>query len=72
MASLQRIVELSYERGEQTPWTKTVSTCDQLFQRSVSLWTFLETQGRYIWEFPEQAWIAHHPGGVMPPLLPDP
>jgi len=23
------------------------------------------------WEFLEQAWIAHHRGGVMPTLLPD-
>ncbi len=29
-------------------------------------------QGRDIWEFLEQVWIAHHRGGVMQSLLPDP
>jgi transposase len=24
-----------------------------------------------IWQFLEQAWIAHHRGGVMPLLMPD-
>jgi transposase len=120
VAALQRVVELGCERGEQTPWAKTVRTCDQLLQRSDGLWTFLEVQGveptnnaaeralrqsvierkishgvqsangaicrsrlltvtttlrqqgRDIWEFLEQAWIAHHRGGVMPSLLPDP
>jgi transposase len=120
VAALQRVVELGCERGEQTPWAKTVRTCDQLLQRSDGLWTFLEVQGveptnnaaeralrqsvierkishgvqsangaicrsrlltvtttlrqqgRDIWEYLEQAWIAHHRGGVMPSLLPDP
>jgi transposase len=120
VAALQRVVELGCERGEQTPWAKTVRTCDQLLQRSDGLWTFLEVQGveptnnaaeralrqsvierkishgvqsangaicrsrlltvtttlrqqgRDIWEFLEQAWIAHHRGGVMPSLLQDP
>jgi transposase len=119
-AALQRVVDLGCERGEQTPWAKTVRTCDQLRQRSDGLWTFLEVQGveptnnaaeralrqsviqrkishgvqsangaicrsrlltvtttlrqqgRDIWEFLEQAWIAHHRGGVMPSLLQDP
>jgi hypothetical protein len=29
-------------------------------------------QGRDVWQLLEQAWIAHHRGGVMPSLLPDP
>jgi hypothetical protein len=32
----------------------------------------LRQQGRDVWEFLEQAWIAHHRGGVMPSLLSDP
>ena len=34
--------------------------------------TTLRQQGRDVWEFLEQAWIAYHRGGVMPSLLPDP
>ena len=34
--------------------------------------TCLRQQGRDIWPFLEQAWIAHHRGGEMPSLLPDP
>jgi hypothetical protein len=45
VAALQRVVELGCERGEQTPWAKTVRTCDQLLQRSDGLWTFLEGPG---------------------------
>jgi hypothetical protein len=43
--------------------------------RSVSLLTVTTTlrqQGRDVWQFLEQAWVAHHRGGVMPSLLPDP
>ena len=43
--TLQRVVELGCQRGEQMPWAKTVRTCDQLLQRSDGLWTFLEIQG---------------------------
>jgi hypothetical protein len=32
----------------------------------------LRQQGRDVWPFLEQAWIAHHRGGVMPSLLPHP
>ena len=32
--------------------------------------TTLHQQGRDIWQFLEQAWTAHHRGGVMPLLLP--
>jgi len=119
-ATLQRVVELGYQRGERTPWAKTVRTCQQILQLADGLWTFLETrgieptnnaaeralrqsviqrkishgvqsrqgaicrsrlltvttslrqQGRDVWQFLEQAWIAHHRGGVMPSLLPEP
>ena len=118
--TLQRVVELGYQRGERTPWASTVRTCQQLQKVTGGLWTFLETrgieptnnaaeralrqsviqrkisqgvqsrqgaicrsrlltvtttlrqQGRDVWEFLEQAWIAHHRGGVMPSLLSDP
>ena len=117
MAVLERIVALGVERGERTPWAKTVRTCQQLHSVAVGLWTFLEIkgieptnnaaeralrqsviqrkishgvqslqggicrsrlltvtttlrqQGRDVWHFLEQAWIAHHRGQVMPSLL---
>ncbi|MEY4358864.1 MAG: hypothetical protein RLZZ631_350 [Cyanobacteriota bacterium] len=120
VAVLQRVVELGYQRGERTPWAKTVRTCQQILQLADALWTFLETrgieptnnaaeralrqsviqrkishgvqsrqgaicrsrlltvatslrqQGRDIWQFLDQAWMAHHRGGVMPSLLPEP
>jgi len=34
--------------------------------------TTLRQQGRDVWQLLEQAWIAHHRGGVMPSMLPDP
>ena len=34
--------------------------------------TTLSQQGRDVWEFLEQAWIAHHRGAVMPSQLSDP
>jgi transposase len=119
-ATLQQVVELGYQRGERTPWAKTVRTCQQILQLADGLWTFLDIegieptnnaaeralrqsviqrkishgvqsrqgaicrsrlltvttslrqQGRDVWLFLEQAWIAHHRGGVMPSLLPDP
>ncbi|QPN70683.1 IS66 family transposase [Synechococcus sp. CBW1108] len=40
--------------------------------RLLTVTTTLRQQGRDAWEFLEQAWIAHHRGGVMPSLLPDP
>ena len=118
--TLQRVVELGYQRGERTPWASTVRTCQQLQKVTGGLWTFLEIegieptnnaaeralrqsviqrkisqgvqsrqgaicrsrlltvtttlrqQGRDVWQFLEQAWIAHHRGGVMPSLLSDP
>ena len=109
-ATLQRVVELGYQRGEQTPWAKTMRTCQQILQEADGLCTFLEIvgieptnnaaeralrqsviqrkishgvqsrqgaiclsrlltvttmlrqQGRDVWQFMEQAWIAHHRG----------
>jgi hypothetical protein len=40
--------------------------------RLLTVTTSLRQQGRDVWQFLELAWIAHHRGGVMPPLLPDP
>ena len=40
--------------------------------RLLTITTTLRQQGRDVWEFLEQAWIAHHRGGVMPSLLSDP
>ncbi|MFM7286997.1 MAG: hypothetical protein ACKOGI_03110 [Vulcanococcus sp.] len=39
--------------------------------RLLTVTTTLRQQGRDVWQFLEQAWIAHHHGGVMPSLLPD-
>jgi len=40
--------------------------------RLLTVTTSLRQQERDAWQFLEQAWIAHHRGGVMPSLLPDP
>jgi hypothetical protein len=40
--------------------------------RLLTVTTTLRQQGRDVWPFLEQAWVAHHRGGVMPSLLPDP
>ncbi len=40
--------------------------------RSQLLTVTRRQQGRDVWQFLEQAWIAHHCGGVMPSLLPNP
>ena len=40
--------------------------------RLLTVTTSLRQQGRDVWQFLEQAWIAHHRGEVMPSLLPDP
>lgn len=40
--------------------------------RLLTVVTTLRQQGRDIWPFLEQAWIAHHRGGERPSLLPDP
>ena len=44
-ATLQRVVELGYQRGEQTPWAKTVRSCQLLLKMADGLWTFLEIEG---------------------------
>ena len=40
--------------------------------RLLTVTTSLRQQERDIWQFLEQAWIAHHRRGVMPSLLPVP
>ena len=45
VATLQRVVELGYLRGERTPWAKTVRTCQQILQVADALCTFLEIEG---------------------------
>jgi hypothetical protein len=37
---LKRVVELGYQRGERTPWAKTVRTCQQNLQLADGLWSF--------------------------------
>ncbi|MFN9545968.1 MAG: hypothetical protein ACK6AD_02700 [Cyanobacteriota bacterium] len=68
----QRVTELGCERGETMPWVKTVSTSALCRSRLLTVVTTLRQQGRDIWPFLEQAWIAHHRGGERPSLLPDP
>lgn len=40
--------------------------------RLLTVTTTLRQQDRDDWRFLEPAWIAHHRGGVMASLLPDP
>jgi hypothetical protein len=40
--------------------------------RLLTVTTTLRQQGRDVWDVLEQAWIAHHQGGVMSSLLLDP
>ncbi len=40
--------------------------------RLLTVTTTLRQQGRDVWKFLEQDWIAHHRGGLIPSLLPDP
>jgi hypothetical protein len=42
--TLQRVVELGCQKGERSPWGKTVRTCQQLANHKQALWTFLDTQ----------------------------
>lgn len=37
--------------------------------RLLTVTTTLRQQGRDVWQFLEQAWLAHHRGGMMPSLL---
>ena len=39
------MVELGDQRGERTPWAKTVHTAQQILQLADGLWTCLETRG---------------------------
>jgi transposase len=39
--------------------------------RLLTVTATLRQQGRDVWQFLEQAWIAHRLGGVMPSLVPD-
>jgi hypothetical protein len=45
VATLQQVVELGYQRGERTPWAKTVGTCQKLLPVADGLWTFLKIKG---------------------------
>jgi transposase len=40
--------------------------------RLLTVTTTLRQQGRDVWQFLEQAWIAHHRGGKIPSLVLDP
>ena len=119
LVPIEQVVERGEQRREQTPWARTVRTCQRLLRLADGLWTFLEIegieptnnaaeralrqsviqrkishgvqsargalcrsrlltvttilrqQGRVVWIFLEQAWIAHHHGGMMPSLLPE-
>ncbi len=44
-ARLQRVVELGCQRGERTPWAKTVSTAQQILRLVDGLWIFLKIDG---------------------------
>jgi transposase len=44
-ASLQRVAELSAQRGEESPWASKVRTGQQLQKGIRGLWTFLKTRG---------------------------
>ncbi|QPN69124.1 IS66 family transposase [Synechococcus sp. CBW1108] len=44
-ATLQRVVELGYQRSERTPWASTVRTCRKLLKMTGELWTFLDIEG---------------------------
>ena len=45
VAIAERVVELGYQRGAQTPWAKTVGTCHKLLRVADGLWTFLKNRG---------------------------
>jgi hypothetical protein len=57
------VVDLPEERGNRAH--------QQRCKRLLTVTTTLRQQGRDVWGFLEQAWFAHHRGGVMPSLLPD-
>jgi hypothetical protein len=43
-STLQRVVDLAYQRGKRTPWAKTACTCQQILQAGDGLRTFLEIE----------------------------
>ncbi len=45
VATLQRVIDLGCQRGEKTPWAKTMRTCHKLLKQKKALWTFLDIQG---------------------------
>lgn len=61
----QSVIQLKISHGIQS---RQGAICRS---RLLSVTTTLRQQGRDVWQFLEQAWIAHHRGGVMSSLLPD-
>ena len=62
----QSVIQRKISHGGQSPKG---AICRS---RLLTVTTSLRQQGRDIWQFLEQAWIAHHRGGIMPSLLPEP
>ena len=60
--------------SEVAQFSMSVDTASGAICRSrlLTVTTSLRQQERDIWQFLEQAWIAHHRRGVMPSLLPVP
>ena len=44
-AALRWVVELGHQRGERTPWAKTVGTSNKLLSVADGLWTYLTIKG---------------------------
>jgi hypothetical protein len=40
--------------------------------RLLTVTTTLRQQGRDVWQYLEQNWVAHQLGGTIPSLMPDP
>ena len=59
------------DSAQDQPW-RPISQGAICRSRLLTVTTTLRQQGRDVWQFLEQAWIAHHRGGVMPSLLSDP
>jgi len=62
----QSVIQRKISHGVQS---RQGATCRS---RLLTVTTTLRQQGRDVWQFLEQAWVAHHRGGEMPSLLPDP
>ena len=45
LVPIEQVVELSWQRREQTPWARRVRTCRRLLRLADRLWTFLEIEG---------------------------